>query len=92
MLEFWKDATDINKAFGALLTDLSKAVDCLCHDFLNAKLHAYELDISPLNLLRIIYQIVTKELKQIPFLVPGKIFYLDLHKALSWVLFCSIFL
>ena len=34
MLEIWKEATDNNKAFGALLTDLSKAFDCLSHDLL----------------------------------------------------------
>ena len=43
MLETWKEATDNNKAFGALLTDLSKAFDCLSHDSLIAKLHAYVL-------------------------------------------------
>ena len=52
MLEFWKDATDKNKAFEALLTALSKAFDCLCYDVLIAKLHAYGLDITSLNLLQ----------------------------------------
>ena len=33
MLEIWKGAADNNKAFGALLTDLSKAFGCLSHDF-----------------------------------------------------------
>ena len=46
MVEFWENATDKNKAFGALLTNLSKAFDCLCHNLLIAKLHAYGLDIS----------------------------------------------
>ena len=52
MLEIWKEATDNNKAFGALLTDLSKAFDCLSHDLLIAKLHAYGLDIDSLNILQ----------------------------------------
>ena len=52
MLEIWKGATDNNKAFGALLTDLSKAFDCLSHDLLIAKLHAYGLDIDSLNILQ----------------------------------------
>ena len=43
MLEIWKGATDNNKAFGALLTGLSKAFDCLSYDLLIAKLHAYGL-------------------------------------------------
>ena len=40
MLEIWKEATDNNKAFRALLTDLSKAFNCLSHDLLIVKLHA----------------------------------------------------
>ena len=52
MLKIRKGVTDNHKAFGALLTDLSKAFDCLSHDLLIAKLHAYGLDIDSLNLLR----------------------------------------
>ena len=40
MFETWKGASDNNNVFGALLTDLSKAFDCLSHDLLIAKLHA----------------------------------------------------
>ena len=52
MLETWKEASDNSKAFGALLTDLSKAFDCLSHDLLTAKLHAYDLDLASLKILR----------------------------------------
>ena len=52
MLETWKEATDNNKAFRALLTDLSKAFDCLSHDLLIAKLHAYGLDLTSLKILQ----------------------------------------
>ena len=41
MFEIGKEATDNNKAFGALLADFSKAFDCLSHALLIAKLHAY---------------------------------------------------
>ena len=52
MLEIWKGATDNNKASEALLTDLSKAFDCLSHDLLIAKLHAYGIDIDSPNILQ----------------------------------------
>ena len=41
MLEKWKTAVDNKKTFGALLTDLSKALTVFSHDLLLAKLNAY---------------------------------------------------
>ena len=41
MLEKWKKALDKKHIAGALLTDLSKAFDCMNHDLLIAKLDAY---------------------------------------------------
>ena len=52
MLGIWKGATDNNKAFGPSIIDLSKAFNCLSHDLLIAKVHAYGLDIDSLNILR----------------------------------------
>ena len=49
MLEKYK-AVDNKEAFGALLTDLSKAFDCLNHEHLIVKLHAYRLSFSSLKL------------------------------------------
>ena len=51
MLEKWKSAVDKGKSFGALLTDLSKAFDCLSHELLLAKLHAYGFSIAALRLI-----------------------------------------
>ena len=49
MLEKWKSTNDNKKSFGALLTDLSKAFDCLSHELLIAKLNAYGFNMSALR-------------------------------------------
>ena len=60
MIEFWKKALDSKNIAGAVLTDLSKAFDCLNHNLLIAKLDAYGFDnIS----LKFIYEYL-KERKQ----------------------------
>ena len=41
MIEMWRKALDEKKVGGAILTDLSKAFDCLSHELLIAKLQAY---------------------------------------------------
>ena len=51
MIDKWKKAVDNHKVFEALLTDLSKAFDCICHDFHTAKLNAYGLSLPACNLI-----------------------------------------
>ena len=51
MVERWKNAVDKGKVFGALLTDLSKAFDCLPHELIIAKLNTYGFNLPALKLM-----------------------------------------
>ena len=51
MIEKSKKILDKGGTFGALLTDLSKAFDCMTHDLLTAKVHALNFDMNALNLI-----------------------------------------
>ena len=48
MLKTWRRSEDKGKAFGALLTDLSKAFVCLDQELLTAKLNAYGFSLPAL--------------------------------------------
>ena len=52
MLEKWKKAADTKKVFGALLTDLSKAFDCLSRDLITAKINDYGVNLLALYLIQ----------------------------------------
>ena len=52
MIEKWKLSLAKNEYAGAVLMDLSKAFDCLNHDLLLAKLHAYGFSKKSLALIR----------------------------------------
>ena len=51
MIEKWRESLDQGSACGALLTDLSKAFDCLPHELIIAKLHGYGVDMPSLELI-----------------------------------------
>ena len=50
LIETWRKNLDNKKFVGAVLMDLSKAFDCVPHDLLIAKMHAYGFDIDTLML------------------------------------------
>ena len=50
LIENWKAALDSNLFTGAVLMDFSKAFDCIPHDLLIAKLHAYGFSSEMLTL------------------------------------------
>ena len=56
MIEKWRKNMDKGKSCAALLTDLSKAFDCIVLDFLIAKLEAYGFSYKAL---KVIYNYLT---------------------------------
>ena len=80
MLEKWKNAVEKGKVFSALLTDLSKALDCLPHELIMAKLNAYGFNLPALKLNDVLRSAMHR--------VHGRIYFLAFHKALQLDLFC----
>ena len=62
MIEKFKQCLDNHGEYAALLTDLSRAFDCLLHDLLIAKLHAYGFEMSPL---RVIHSYLTNRKQRV---------------------------
>jgi len=62
MLEKWRYCLDNKGSCGVILTDLSKAFDCLIHDLLIAKLNAYGFDY---NSLKLIHNYLTGRLQRV---------------------------
>ena len=60
MLEKCKSAVNNEKYLRALLTDISKAFDCLSPKNFVSKLRSYDFDLAVLKLAQITYQTYTK--------------------------------
>ena len=52
MIEKWNEIVDNGGVFGALMTDLSKAFDCLHHGLLVAKLEVCDFEIKTVKLIK----------------------------------------
>ena len=64
LLEKRKRSIERGKVFGALLTDLSNAFDCLNHNLLIAKLNAYDFSLLVLRLIHV-YLLNTKQRRRV---------------------------
>ena len=52
LINIWHSCLDNSGVVGTILTDLSKAFDCLHHELVLARLHAYGIYIKSLKLLQ----------------------------------------
>ena len=66
----WKSYVNKGSSFGALLTDLSKAFECLLHKLSIAKLHAYGFSLIALRL--VCSYLTNREPKLILNIILGK--------------------
>ena len=80
MTEKWRHCLDKGGISGALLTDLSKAFECLLHDFSIATLAAYGFDYDSLVFIQSYLSERTKEAN----LMTLTAYYMVFHKALYW--------
>ena len=82
MIEKWKKSVDKGRTFAALLTDFSKAFDCLPRDLIIAKLNAYGFSLSAARLMQS-YLCNRKQRTKIPHKVHGKKSFLVFPKVLA---------
>ena len=82
MIEKWRKTLDKGGEIGAVLTDLSKAFDCIDHILLIAKLDAYGFEQNPLTSFIRTSQSISKEQKLVLHTVRGKCYFLVSLKAL----------
>ena len=75
--EKWKNVVVKGEQFGALLTGLSKAFNCLSHELLIAKLHAHGLELPALELIQSYLLDENNEPKSIRGKEIGRKFYLE---------------
>ena len=92
MIEIMKRALDNRECCSILFTDLSKAFDCVKHDLLIAKMHAYNFDHSALAL---IYSYLSERKQRTKInssFSSGHDIYAGFHKDLTWDRYFSTFI
>ena len=92
MIEKWKKIVDNGGVFGALLTDLSKAFDCIPHDLIIAKLEAYSFHIDALKLIHDYLSNRKQRVKLMMYIARGRIYFMASHRDPYSVLFYSIYI
>ena len=92
VIEKWRESLDEGSAYGALLTDLLKAFNCLPHEMIIAKLYAYGVDMPSLKLINSIYLKEGKELKLMMFIAHGMKYFLGSLRALFLVHYYTMYL
>ena len=91
MLKKWKRFVNSGETFGALLTDLSKAFDCLDHEFLIAKVNSHGCSLPALRLIHG-YLSHRKQRTKVNYLYSEWLAVIfRVHKAQFWDHFCSTF-
>lgn len=88
MYEKWEKPDDKGKAFGDLMTDLSKAFNYLDHKLLIEKLFAYGFMLLTLNLFTITSLEGSKGQKLNQYIVNGSKLLLEFHNVRSWDSYC----
>ena len=91
MIEKWQRSVDGGGQAGALLTDLSKAFDCIDHELLTAKLYAYGFDKNPLYFINSYLKERKQRTKKIPLTARLLRFFSVYLRVLYWDHFFLIF-
>ena len=90
MKEKWRKCLDKGGIIGAILTDLSKAFDCILHDLLITKLAVYGFDYQSLRIMESFLSNRQQSTKiNNAFVVILKL-YMDFHRGQFWIPYFSI--
>ena len=91
MIEKFKKSLDRGGQYITLLTDSSKALDCLPHNLIIAKLHAYWFNKASLRLMHSNWQAGIRELKSIISIAFGASLNMAYLKVQLWVQYYLIY-